>query len=181
MRLKPIDSPEVIELVAGWLSQKENYQWLDFGGRALTPALVRVMAQRETNVLRVFTTDDDETPIGVVGLSNVNRGFKTAEVWAVLGDKSYARRRFTIRAVSKMLTLGFHDLGLEAINSWAVAHNPSTGFARQLHLNLIGRQRHCHYIDGRPYDRLWFDILATEHEELEEEIAAPSAGAGLTP
>ena len=26
-----------------------------------------------------------------------------------------------------------------------------------------------HYIDGRPYDRLLFDLLASEHRELDEE------------
>ncbi len=26
-----------------------------------------------------------------------------------------------------------------------------------------------HYIDGRPYDRLMFDILASEHRELRDE------------
>jgi hypothetical protein len=36
MNLLPLDSPEHIRLVAGWLTQKENYQWLDFGdGRQL--------------------------------------------------------------------------------------------------------------------------------------------------
>lgn len=166
MKLRPIDSPELIELVAGWLSQKENGQWLDFGGRPITPELVKVMAQREANVLRVFTADDDETPIGVVGFHNVDRQFKTATIWVVLGDKSYARRGYTTRAVSRMLTLGFHELGLAAVNSWGVEGNPSIQIARRLNFRLIGRLRQSHYIDGRPYDRVWLDILASEHKEL---------------
>jgi hypothetical protein len=31
MKLLPLDRPEFLELVAGWLARKENYQWLDFG------------------------------------------------------------------------------------------------------------------------------------------------------
>jgi len=31
MRLLPLDKPELIELVAGWLGEYENYKWLDFG------------------------------------------------------------------------------------------------------------------------------------------------------
>jgi len=126
MRLIPLDSPKLIALVADWLADPENSKWLDFGGLPhFTPALVKIMAQRQANVLRVFTADDDDTLIGVVGLSHVDRHFKTATAWAVLGDKSYARRRYTTRAVSKMLSLGFHELGLRAISSWAVVHNPS--------------------------------------------------------
>jgi RimJ/RimL family protein N-acetyltransferase len=166
MRLIPLDTPQRITLVADWLARPENYQWLDFGGQALTPALVKVMAQRETNVLRIFTADDDETPIGVVGLSDVDRHFKTGTLWAVLGDRSYARRGLATRAVSKMLTLGFGELGLAAINSWAVEHNPSIPIGKYTNFRLIGRQRQCHYVDGQPYDRLLFDILASEHQEM---------------
>src|SRR6266705_2884101 len=34
------------------------------------------------------------------------------------------------------------------------------------HFKYIGRQRQCHSIDGRPYDRLLFDLLATEHQDI---------------
>src|SRR6267143_1636691 len=75
MKLLPLATPEILELVAGWLAQKENYQWLDFGnGRQIvTPALLKIMAQRETHVLRVYTSDRDDKPIGVVGLNGVER------------------------------------------------------------------------------------------------------------
>jgi len=53
-----------------------------------------------------------------------------------------------------------------------VVHNPSVEIGHRLQLHLIGRQRQCHYLDGRTYDRLWFDILASEHQELDEEGAA---------
>ena len=165
MRLILLDSSKLITLVAGWLAEKENFQWLDFGGsrRQLTPALVKIMAQRETNVMRVFTADDAETPIGIVGFNHVDRHFKTATIWAVLGEKSYARLGYTSRAVSSMLTLGFRELGFEAINTWVVDSNPSLGVAQRLNFRYIGRQRQCHHIDGHPFDRLLFDILPSEH------------------
>lgn len=170
MRLIPLDSPQLIALVADWLAQPENFKWLDFGGgrQPPTPALVKIMAQRDTNVLRVFTADDDETPIGVVGFNNLDRHFKTATIWTVLGDKSFARRGYSTRAVSLMLTLGFRDLGLGAINSWVVDSNPSLEVARRLNLHFVGRQRKCHDIDGQPCDRLLFDILPSEHRELQD-------------
>jgi RimJ/RimL family protein N-acetyltransferase len=169
MRLIPLDSAGLIELVARWLSEKENFQWLDFGGvrqEQVTPALVKIMAQRGTSVFRVYTADDDETPVGVVGLHNVDRHFKTATVWAALGNKSYARRGYATRAVSKMITLGFRELGLGAINTWVVEHNPSVEVARRAGLRHVGRLRRCHYIDGEAFDRLLFDILPSEHTEL---------------
>jgi RimJ/RimL family protein N-acetyltransferase len=168
MQLLPLDSPEHIGLVAHWLTQKENYQWLDFGdGRQrVTPAWLKIAMQRGSYVLRLFTANDDETPIGVVGLGNLNPHFRTANIWVVLGDKSQAGRGYASRATSMMLTFGFKELGLGAIHTWIVEHNPSIRVAQQVRFRPIGRQRKCHYIDGRAYDRLWFDLLAAEHEEV---------------
>jgi len=118
MKLLPLDCRELTELVANWLSQEGNCKWLDFGNGVHSPSAVslKVMTQRDLHVLRVFTPHDSDLPIGVVGLSNVDRRFKTAgSMWAVLGQKRYGG---------------------------------------------------CHWIDGRPYDRLLYDLLATEHREL---------------
>lgn len=168
MKLLPLETPELIELVASWLASKENYQWLDFGGglQQVTPALLKIMAQRETHFMRVYTTDDD-VPIGIAGLNSVDRHFKTATLWGATGEKSFRSRGYASFAGSKFLTLGFRELGLHAINTWAVEHNPSIRLIERLNFRLIGRQRQCHCIDGQRYDRLFYDLLATEHRELE--------------
>lgn len=168
MILKPIDNPSV-ELVATWMAEKENYQWLDFGNgsQPLSPLALKFMTQKDSHLLRIFTADKDETPIGLVALSNVNHNFRTAMLWYVLGNKDYAGQGCTTRAVSQILALGFLKLGLEAVNAWALEQN--TASIRVLERNrfrLIGRQRRCHYIDNRPCDRLLFDMLASEYTEI---------------
>ncbi len=170
MKLLPLDRPELFELVAGWLARIENHQWLDFGnGRQIvTPALLRIMAQRQTHFLRAFTSDRDDIPIGIVGLNSVDRTFKTATFWGAVGEKSFRNRGYSTVASSEFLTVAFRDLGLHAINTWAVDHNQSLRIIERLGFRFIGRQRQCHYIDGRPYDRLLFDLLASEHQELDE-------------
>jgi RimJ/RimL family protein N-acetyltransferase len=172
MKLKPIDSPELLHLVAGWLSEKENYQWLDFGdGKQVpSPAWLKIVIQRPTEVLRVFTTDADDVPIGVMGLTEVNRHFKTARIWALVGDKSFRARGYATRASSAMLTYAFEELGLHAVNTPIVEGNPSVRIAKRLGFQFIGRQRQCHYIDGRPLDKLWFDLLDTEHKNIGEGV-----------
>jgi len=168
MKLLPLENTELIRLVSDWMSRKENYQWLDFGNgrQVLTPEWLKISTQRDTEVLRVFTSDDDGTPVGIVGLANVDRVFKTARIWVVAGDKSFGARGLATRAASKLLTYAFRDLGLSAVNTWIVEHNQSVRIARRLNFTLIGRQRQCHSIDGQVYDRLWFDLLAAEHKEI---------------
>jgi len=171
MQLKALDSPEMIRLVAGWLGQKENYQWLDVGdGRQLvSPEWLKIAMQRGTYVLRVFTSDVDDAPIGVVALTNVNRHFKTSNFFVVLGNRAHAGQGYASRATAAMLSLGFRELGLRAIHTWIVDGNPSIKVAHRVNFRPMGRQRECHYIDGRAYDRLWFDLLASEHEAVEHE------------
>lgn len=170
MQLKPLDSTESIEIAAGWIAEKDNYKWLDFGqGRQPpTPLLIKIMTQKDTHVLRLFTTDEDNLPIGVVGLNNLNRLFRTATLWIVVGDKSRLRRGYATRASSKMLDLGFRELGLHTINTWIVDGNPSIRVAERLNFRFVGRQRECHFIDGRRRDRLMFDLLASEYSEYAE-------------
>ena len=167
MKLLPLESPELIRVVADWLSRKDNYEWLDFGNgkQILTPEWLKISTQRDTEVLRVFTSDDDRTPVGIVGLTNVDRTFRTARIWVVVGDKSFGARGHATRAASKLLTCAFRELNLRVVNTWIVEHNPSRRIAERLGFTLVGRQRQCHVIDGRAFDRLWFDILASEHKE----------------
>jgi len=171
MKLLPLDRPDLIELVAGWLGKEENYKWLDFGNgvHTVTAVALKIMTQRELHLLRVYTPDDSDLPIGVCGLSNVDRRFKTAgSLWVVLGEKRYGG--YASRAASKLLTIGFRELGLEAVGAWTVDVNAAArrGLER-LNFTYIGRQRRCHWIDGRPYDRLLYDLLATEHRELDHD------------
>jgi len=170
MNLLLLDRPNLFELVAGWLACKENHQWLDFGNgrQPFTPTLLKIMAQQETHFMRVYTSDRDGTPIGIVGLTHVDRAFKTAMFWGVSGEKSFRNRGYSIIASSKLMTLAFRDLGLHTISTWAVEHNPSVRIIERLGFRFVGRQRQCHYIDGRLYDRLLFDLLASEHRELDE-------------
>ena len=167
MQLQPLDI-HILELVAEWLGQKENYQWLDFGCglQRLPPASLKIMMQRDIHLLRLFTPDAHDTPIGLVALSNIARDFHTATLWYVLGDKNYAGQGYTRRAVSQILGVGFQDLGLQSVSAWAVELNqPSIRVLLRNGFRLVGRQRQCHRIDNNLFDRLLFDLLAYEYEE----------------
>src|SRR5947207_9418961 len=92
---------------------------------------------------------------------------RTGTFWIVAGDKSFRSRGWGRVAASRFLALAFRDLGLHTVNTWIVEHNVSRRSAERLGFRFIGRQRQCHFIDGQPYDRLLFDLLASEHRELD--------------
>ncbi|HEU5169381.1 MAG TPA: GNAT family protein [Gemmatimonadales bacterium] len=167
MKLSPLDSQQLLELAAGWLSQPENAQWLDTGdGRpVLGAAWLKILTQRDTHLLRVFGGEGDSPPVGLIALSEISRRFRTARIWVVVGDRSFRARGYGTYATEAMLTMAFGELGLRSVNTWIVDGNPSQRIAERLGFTFIGRQRQCHFIDGQLRDRLWFDILAAEHME----------------
>jgi len=170
IRLIPLDTPAMLELAAGWLARKENCEWLDFGNgrQAVTPALLKIMTQRETHFMRAYAPEGREVPLGIVGLNAVDRVAGTGTLWAVAGNKSFPKRGYVSLATSRFLTLAFRSLGLNSVNTWIVDCNPSLRSLQRLNFRFVGRQRQCHLIDGRLHDRLLFDLLAAEHRELDE-------------
>lgn len=181
MRLRPLLTTADFELAASWLQKQENHQWLDFGNgrQRITPALLRIMAQRDTHFIRLYTLPGHDRPLGIVALHNVDRNMRTATLWAVAGEKSFRYRGWAHLAASRLLTLAFQELGLHSVSTWTVEHNPSQRGAVRLGFRYVGRQRQCHFIDGQSYDRLLFDLLASEHRELDHPARAASPGRNL--
>jgi RimJ/RimL family protein N-acetyltransferase len=185
MNLRPI-RPGEFEIVAGWLQDERNHRWLDFGGgrRTVDAVGLKVMCQRDLHWLRVFAPEDQDRPAGLVGLSNVDSEFRTAEAWCVLGEKRYGPRDLTIQAVARMLEHGFTDMALRSIFAWTVEINRGgRRLLERLHFTYIGRRRRCHMIKGKLYDRLLFDLVPEEFRGYEEvrtrrETRAAAAAAG---
>lgn len=173
MELRPIQTSD-INLVVGWLSQELNYQWLDFGNglQSLSPALLRLMSQNEKHCLRLYGCSEASELLGIVALSNVDKNFKTALLWYVLGNKAFARLGHTTRAVHHLLDIGFSQLGLQSVNAWTVETNRAS--VRVLEKNAfryIGKQRSCHVIQGARTNRLHFDLIAEEYNALGHKAA----------
>lgn len=157
-----------LDRVAGWLADAANARWLDFGDgvQTLPASALAVMTKRPNHVMRLFTPEGTDEPAGLVALSDVARNVGTARLWYVLGAKEHARRGFTTRAVARLLTLAFTELGLCAVNAWAVDGNVgSVNVLERNGFRRVGRQRRCHLMDGRRHDRLLYDLLAEEHGE----------------
>jgi RimJ/RimL family protein N-acetyltransferase len=156
----------LLPTAAAWLAQRDNARWLDFGHdvQELPPAALWLMARRPLHCIRVFCNDVAGRPLGIVALSNIARTSRTASLWYLLGDKRYAARGCTTEAVRHMLDHAFGPLGLQALHAWAVAENiASVRVLEKTGFRYIGRQRRCHPLDGRPVDRLLFDLLHEEH------------------
>lgn len=154
-----------IKLAASWLARPENAQWLDFGAGTpvLTAEHLKVMVARDTHHLRFYGVRHAPR-IGIVALSEVSRRFRTGTLWYVLGDKRFARRGYTRAAVARLLDEAFHELALQSVYAWACDGNAaSIAVLRRNGFKPAGRRRACHVIAGKWYDRLIFDLVASEY------------------
>lgn len=172
MKLAPLDAT-TLPVVAEWLGREDVYRWLDFGlgvQRITLPAL-KLMAQRDIHCLRVHTAEEEDAPpIGIIGMSNISKAFRTATIWAVLGERSHGGRGHTYRATARLLTYAFRDMGLASVNAWAVESNvASQRILRRLGFRVVGRQRQCHCMDGRLLDRILYDLLPSEHRDIDDD------------
>ena len=166
MNLRPIRHDE-FERVAGWLQEDRNHRWLDFGGgrKSVDAVGLKVMDQRPLHWLRVYTPHDGDLPVGIVGLSNVDRDFRTAEAWCVLGEKEYGSRDLTIQASARLLEHAFGSMELRSVFAWTVEVNRGgRRLLERLGFRFVGRRRRCHRVEGRLYDRLLYDLLAEEYQ-----------------
>lgn len=159
-----------IATVSNWLSDQDNYKWLDFGNgvQKIGAPTLKMMMQRKIHEMRLYTTDNKDEPMGLVALSNINTVFKSAVIWCILGNKKAARKNYTSRAVGKMIEIGFDKIKLHSIYAWTLEHNAGgKKIIEQNNFNYIGRRRQCHFIDGKAYDRLLYDLLKSEYKKEE--------------
>jgi RimJ/RimL family protein N-acetyltransferase len=177
MQLLPV-TKNLVSIVHGWLAAPENGKWLDFGDvETLSLLSFQAMLGRKHDVYRVFTPDDSEEPIGVVALTGVHLRTKNAFLWMVLGNKTYAKRGYTARALSEILGYGFNVLNLESVYAWAAETNyPCIRISEILGFRCIGRQRRCHLIDGVLQDRLLYDLVRAEYKPLNPLVQMAGTG-----
>jgi RimJ/RimL family protein N-acetyltransferase len=152
------------DVAARWLADERNAQWLDFGGASgvLNPVSLRILSQRAGHCVWMYGPAVG-SPAGLVALGNIQRRFRTAEAWFVLGAKEHARQDLTVTALGRLLEHGFTQLDLRCVHAWTVEINRGgRRVLERLGFRLAGRLRESHAIGDRAYDRLWFDLLAHE-------------------
>jgi hypothetical protein len=162
--LRPL-TPKNLDFVVRCLQDPLIYKWLDFGGgrQCLTVPELRVFMTSPINFVRVVHVPDGQ-PHAFFCFQGLTGGFGTAMLWGV---RAIVRPPFRSRAdyeTRRILQVGFEELGLHSVNTWAVECNHvSLKVIRRVGFREIGRQRSCHVIDGVRYDRIHFDMLAKEY------------------
>lgn len=152
-----------------WLIEEDNWKRLDLGVTAekIDPITFRILSRNPSHKFFLYFDESSGEPIGVVGFSDINKNSKTARLWYLLGEKKFAKKGYTTRAVAECLKYGFNEMGLTSIYAWTVKDNSEKAgqIFEQNHFNYIGCRRRCHPLDGTVYDRALYDLLSVEYKE----------------
>jgi RimJ/RimL family protein N-acetyltransferase len=155
--------PEHFALVAGWLSEPQNNEWLttDWRGRIVDAMLVGIAARNKKNRLYLIRIDD--MPCGVIALADIDLVDGVAMLWDVLGDKRHSGKGVMTQATRLMLCTAFDELNLHCIYAWIMADNVASRRVVEKAGFQIGglvRSAACHH--GTRVDRIYYDRLKTD-------------------
>ena len=120
---------------------------------------------------RTFVIGDgveaDPTPVGLIGLSNLNLRCRTSEYWIYVGDTGRRRRGLAEEATMLILHHAFNTLNLHRVYLYVLENNlPAVTLYRKIGFTQEGIAREHSLWAGRYIDMIQFAMLEDEYREL---------------
>ena len=159
--LKWFNDPEVTQYLSMYLPMTEmaEEKFIEDLGSAATGT--RVMFVIET------IEDNNNKPIGSIGLSNIHPKNHNAVFGIAIGEKDYWSKGYGTEAARLIIGYGFEQLNLHRINSFAISFNERS---LRLHLRVgfkeEGRQREAVFKNGDYHDHVMFGLLRNEWQAM---------------
>jgi len=160
---------ELLPLYQRWLNDFEVTRTTGRGGQPVTFEAEQAWYEQigRTDADVVFTVYERATmrPIGNTGLHQIDHRHRTAEFGIVIGERDCWSKGYGTEVTRLLLRYGFQALDLH--NIVLRVHSDNEGGIRaytRAGFKLVGRRRQAHRRDGRAYDVIYMDCLATEFD-----------------
>ena len=111
---------------------------------------------------KFFTICDNSRPIGLVGLSNINRFNKTADIFIAIGEDNSRGKGIGKKAMLWIINYGFNTLKLHKLKLYLIKENiPAVKLYNSLGFILEGEMKDENYYKGKYYSLL---LMALFHK-----------------
>lgn len=115
----------------------------------------------------VYLVRQENVPCGLAALAEIDMSDRVAMVWYLLGDPRYAGGGVTARAVAELVAIAFQELKLASLYAWIMEDNArSRRVLERCGFREAGRIRRATYSGGRQLDRIYFDIVSPDVENV---------------
>jgi RimJ/RimL family protein N-acetyltransferase len=161
--MRPEDAPSY----ARWYNDPDIYGHLRNMSQVITLEEERRWMQQSAadfshRIFSVFYLPEDKL-IGNAGFKHLNPEHGTAEIWLVLGEKSYWGQGLGSEAWWLLCRYGFEVLGLQNILGEHYGNNPaSLALAKKVGARQLGTRRRSKFINGKFLDVFYTDLLPNE-------------------
>ncbi|MFA6526483.1 MAG: GNAT family protein [Candidatus Buchananbacteria bacterium] len=113
-----------------------------------------------------FTICDDSSPIGFIGLSNISKQNKNADLHIVIGENEYRGKGNGKIAMNWIINYGFRKLKLHKINLGVVKNNkPAVKLYQSLGFVIEGEMKDEVCYKGKYYNFLSMAIFNNDNQK----------------
>ncbi|MBO5142310.1 MAG: GNAT family N-acetyltransferase [Clostridia bacterium] len=132
------------------VTMQSEYQW------------VNNEAQNDGYFMTIVRNDTDEM-IGNISLNDVNFVHRFAVLGIMIGNNENRSKGYGAEAINLLLDYAFNYLNLNSVSLGVLACNErAIRCYEKVGFKEYGRKRMCRYINGKYYDVIYMDILASE-------------------
>lgn len=149
-RVKWLNNPNVNRFVGDEVGQKTN----------LKKAKEWFADYQKVKNKKFFTICDDFKPIGFMGLSNISKHNKNADLFIAIGEDNYHGKGIGKIAVKWIINYGFNKLKLHKINLGVIKDNvPAINLYKSLGFITEGKMKEEVFYKGKFHDFLSMAIF----------------------
>ena len=164
VRLRPMEESDV-QLKIDWFNDPEINKTLVVTEKFELEKSIQWFKKAVKDPSRcdfVIETDLGE-PIGLVGLVHIDNIHSTAEIYLVIGDKSYWGKGVMLEAEKLLIGWAFDKFDLQKITAPSLAENvASIVTMKKLGFKIEGTLRQEKYLQGKRVDIIQFGLLRDE-------------------
>lgn len=162
---------DLIPLYNGWNNDFETTRTLGSSRPVILEEEINAFEQVSKSREYIFFTIYEKhtmQPIGNTYLSNIDYKHRSSEFNIVIGEKNCRGKGYGTEAAQLILNYAFKIEGLHNVflkvyefNEAAIRAYEKAGFTK------CGRRRQSHYFNGRLWDVIFMDALASEYKDLD--------------
>jgi len=163
--LSPISLDDV-ELFAKWMNDFSVTDYTNRSDKVYTLEAERQWVENEamkSNYLMSIVTINNDEVIGNIGFNEINFINRYGVLGILIGENENRNKGYGTEAIRLLLDFAFNYLNLNSVSLRLLECNERAKRCyEKVGFKECGRVRKCRYLNGKYYDSIYMDILASE-------------------